>query len=167
MKKITESSQMLGRDFLFPLSVLLLLALASGERSDDAIANEQIDNVLQTYGTLASVNPLSSDYGGNIGISSDLSADGIGSELQYSRTSDPSLRLPIRDGSTFLDLDPVDSLDLDLPRKVKAGGPHIHINLGSKAGRGREKDEEKIAALLEASKLAKQSMQTLKACFVP
>jgi hypothetical protein len=65
-------------------------------------------------------------------------------------------------------LEPVNPSDLRLssiPQSRSSTGPHVRIRLGSKGGRGREKDEEKIAALLEASKLAKKSMQTLKESF--
>jgi hypothetical protein len=66
------------------------------------------------------------------------------------------------DEGTYIDLDPVNT---DAVAKKSKSGPHIRIKVGANGGRGRESEEEKIAALVEASKLAKQSMQNLKVQF--
>ena len=135
---------------------------SSGQLSDDTQAGEQIDQVLRTYGSDVGPNRGSYSYKTGDSLSPDFSSEQYDADFP-SRSR--RFRSSLSSGDSFLDLDPVDSLDIGLPSISKSDtnvGPHIRIHLASKGERGREKDEEKIAALLEASKLAKQSMQTLK-----
>ena len=134
------------------------------------MVDEQINSVLRNYGSDMSMQSESSSYRDNYGLSSGLSSGQLtdfpfrSRSGQSLRSRDPDLSMSSLNADTFLDLDPVDSLDIGLPKTSEkdSAGPRIHIHLASKGDRGREKDEEKIAALLEASKLAKQSMEALK-----
>jgi hypothetical protein len=163
---IPETHHMFTRNIPFAILVVISLALVSAELSDDTLAGEQIADVLQTYGSAAKGHIQSSGYGGDDEFSADDSSVGFGSDLPgLSGLARSSQILPNVDSDAFLDLEPVNPSDLRLssiPQSRSSTGPHVRIRLGSKGGRGREKDEEKIAALLEASKLAQKSMQTLK-----